>query len=694
MSGWDRGNQRQGRAPEAQDGSTDDAGGSHLSPSVRAALQRRKVQRKAERDARAKAQVPGGSGSPLAADVRTRMEGQLGVSLAGVRIHTGADSAKAASDFAAKAFAVGSDIHFGRGEYAPGTKDGDRLLAHELAHTVQSDSAGVHRKVDPSEADADAGPEVSDPNDREELEADAVADQAVDGLHGNHHGGLAAFRSAGAGPQPSAKGSKLARKIQRAPDPAAPQAGNTQPGGGAGTQQQAPQQQQQPGGDAQPQKSAEEQAAESAAQLIETALADATWGNLGGLVKLNTIVQLQEAALGGAPQNEKVVAVKAALAQKKAELVGAATERLNNFKGQVAALNNPQGATTKLSELKSNPEFKLLFDLPELPTMPELKAICRQAEQAWQQKTDELVYNHPMSDLNYDMNRGMDVAGTGGGTTMPAGNAQGNTPAQQQTTQQPQQTPQPQTEPASPEDAERQRLEQRKLEVEALIAGMVAEVKKKWTIADSAVSGGMTVLGVAASALMHMPLVGALAGVGSWISSRVFGKKKTKAEEKGQAVMEMLEMIDDPNVLEEILMAAAEDDMDLDGVKAAIEQELQKQGKGAQTGAEAGGHGAGHHGGLAHAVHVGEEAAHVAHTGLEAASGLSHTLPHVLHSILPPLGIVINGVKQTLNLGELRSLKPLIAEKKRLLDEIKAKGLPAIHPQVTGAAPPAGGGHH
>jgi hypothetical protein len=688
MSGWDRGDLQQGRAPEGPDRSSDDVGGSHLSPALRAALQRRKVQRKAERDARAKAQIPTGSGSPLAADVRARMEGQLGVSLAGVRVHTGADSQNAASDLGAKAFAVGSDIHFGRGQFAPGTKDGDRLLAHELAHTIQSDSAGVHRKVNPDEADADAGPEVSDPNDREELEADAVADQAVDGLHGNHHGGLAAFRSAGAGPQPSAKGSKLARKIQRAPDPAAPQAGNTQPAAGAGPQQQGQQQQgQQQGGDTQPQKSPEEQAAESAAQLIQTALADATWGNLGGLVKLNTIVQLQEQQLNGAPQNEKVVAVKAALAQKKAELVAAATERLNNFKGQVGALNNPQGATAKLSELKSNPEFKLLFDLPELPTMPELKAICRQAEQAWQQKTEELVYNHPFSDLNYDMNRGLDVAGTGGGTTMPAGNAQGNAPAQQQTTQ-------PQTEPAYPEDAERQRLEQRKLEVEALIAGMVAEVKKKWTIADSAVSGGMTVLGVAASALMHMPLVGALAGVGSWISSRVFGKKKTKAEEKGQAVMEMLEMIDDPNVLEEILMAAAEDDMDLDGVKAAIEQELQKQGKGAQTGAEAGGHGAGHHGRLAHAVHVGEEAAHVAHTGLEAASGLSHTLPHVLHSILPPLGIVINGVKQTLNLGELRSLKPLIAEKKRLLDEIKAKGLPAIHPQVTGAAPPAGGGHH
>jgi hypothetical protein len=54
-----------------------------------------------------------------------------------VRIHTDARAAEAADALGARAFTIGSDIYFGAGEYAPGTGPGRKLLAHELAHTVQ-----------------------------------------------------------------------------------------------------------------------------------------------------------------------------------------------------------------------------------------------------------------------------------------------------------------------------------------------------------------------------------------------------------------------------------------------------------------------------------------------------------------------------------------------------------------------------
>jgi hypothetical protein len=109
------------------------------------------------------------------------MEGQLGADLSGVAIHTGADSAKAADGLGARAMTVGTDVYFGAGEFAPGTKEGDRLLAHELAHVVQGQRSGVTRKAD--EAEEETGPEVSQPDEPAEKEADQVADQVAGNLH-------------------------------------------------------------------------------------------------------------------------------------------------------------------------------------------------------------------------------------------------------------------------------------------------------------------------------------------------------------------------------------------------------------------------------------------------------------------------------------------------------------------------------
>lgn len=68
---------------------------------------------------------------------RSFFEPRLGRSLADVRIHSDASAAHSAEAISARAYAVGTDIVFAPGQYSPGTLDGRRLLAHELAHVVQ-----------------------------------------------------------------------------------------------------------------------------------------------------------------------------------------------------------------------------------------------------------------------------------------------------------------------------------------------------------------------------------------------------------------------------------------------------------------------------------------------------------------------------------------------------------------------------
>lgn len=85
-----------------------------------------------------------GGGAPLPAPVLRRMETAFGTSFSGVKIHDSNEAAGLNRDVSAKAFTTGKDIFFGAGEFRPDTADGERTLAHELAHTLQGD-AGVHR---------------------------------------------------------------------------------------------------------------------------------------------------------------------------------------------------------------------------------------------------------------------------------------------------------------------------------------------------------------------------------------------------------------------------------------------------------------------------------------------------------------------------------------------------------------------
>lgn len=78
-----------------------------------------------------------GGGQPLAESIRTPMEQAFGSDFSGVRVHTDDRSHQLNQSIQAKAFTTGQDIFFRQGEYSPGSRGGQELLAHELTHVVQ-----------------------------------------------------------------------------------------------------------------------------------------------------------------------------------------------------------------------------------------------------------------------------------------------------------------------------------------------------------------------------------------------------------------------------------------------------------------------------------------------------------------------------------------------------------------------------
>lgn len=88
-------------------------------------------------------------GKPLDPGTRAFFEPRFGHDFSRVRVHSDERSAEAARAVNARAFTAGRDVVFGKGEYAPGTGEGQRLLAHELAHVVQQEGSGAVYSVSP-----------------------------------------------------------------------------------------------------------------------------------------------------------------------------------------------------------------------------------------------------------------------------------------------------------------------------------------------------------------------------------------------------------------------------------------------------------------------------------------------------------------------------------------------------------------
>jgi hypothetical protein len=119
--------------------------------------------------------VPGSPGRPLAEPLRREMEARLGADLTEVRVHSDAAAHDSAEALNAHAYTLGAHVVFQRGRYDPASVAGRRMLAHELTHVIQQRSGPV------SGTPTSQGVAVSDPGDRFEREAEAVAARVTSG---------------------------------------------------------------------------------------------------------------------------------------------------------------------------------------------------------------------------------------------------------------------------------------------------------------------------------------------------------------------------------------------------------------------------------------------------------------------------------------------------------------------------------
>jgi hypothetical protein len=122
-------------------------------------------------------------GRHLSTEHRTFYEQRLGHDFSTVRIHAGPAAAEAASSVRAQAFTHGQNIYFGQHHYQPDSMAGQRLIAHELAHTVQQRRNVIARRALEG-ADAIDAPS-SRPrgvDDEPSQPPDAVADQLDAGM--------------------------------------------------------------------------------------------------------------------------------------------------------------------------------------------------------------------------------------------------------------------------------------------------------------------------------------------------------------------------------------------------------------------------------------------------------------------------------------------------------------------------------
>ena len=88
-------------------------------------------------------QVLASPGKPLESVLRQDMEQRFGYDFSQVRVHSGRAAEQSARDVSARAYTVGQNIVFGANQFAPGSSEGQRLLAHELTHVIQQGGAAT-----------------------------------------------------------------------------------------------------------------------------------------------------------------------------------------------------------------------------------------------------------------------------------------------------------------------------------------------------------------------------------------------------------------------------------------------------------------------------------------------------------------------------------------------------------------------
>jgi hypothetical protein len=80
-------------------------------------------------------------GTPLEPALQQDMGQRFGHDFSRVRVHSGPAAEQSALELNANAYTVGPNLVFGAGQFAPGTHEGRRLIAHELTHVVQQSAS-------------------------------------------------------------------------------------------------------------------------------------------------------------------------------------------------------------------------------------------------------------------------------------------------------------------------------------------------------------------------------------------------------------------------------------------------------------------------------------------------------------------------------------------------------------------------
>lgn len=109
------------------------------------------------------------SGRPLDPPLQQDMEQRFGHDFSQVRVHSDPVAEQSARDIDARAYTVGYDIVFAAGQFAPGTQEGRRLIAHEITHVVQQSKAPslagtmVQRAPEPAQKETCEAPNAPAP---------------------------------------------------------------------------------------------------------------------------------------------------------------------------------------------------------------------------------------------------------------------------------------------------------------------------------------------------------------------------------------------------------------------------------------------------------------------------------------------------------------------------------------------------
>ncbi|HDQ71045.1 MAG TPA: DUF4157 domain-containing protein, partial [Chloroflexi bacterium] len=135
-------------------------------------------------------------GKPLPSTTHAKLRQNLGVQdPENIQVHADKEASQISKSLGARAFTTGSHIFFREGEYDPGSTQGQRLIYHESAHTVQQGATaqrGPQSKPQPTaqqqaqqqaqrqaQQQAQRQAVVTSPDDEYEQEADEVAEKAV-----------------------------------------------------------------------------------------------------------------------------------------------------------------------------------------------------------------------------------------------------------------------------------------------------------------------------------------------------------------------------------------------------------------------------------------------------------------------------------------------------------------------------------